>query len=438
MDEFFQINEISNKYLESLKKYNRFSEETRLQKVKYLSDLKKRLKNILKTNKDLQNEAVIKKGTEICGKINQSLTLLNENEQLGISRTALESGVEESKVEEAGTIEKEEEEEVEEEDRVEGEKEELEEEYQEEEMANIIETIKTISSLIPSYDGSNDNLSSFISALKAGKTILTNDNTVAAVQVVLSKLSGKARAAVGENPRNFDEIINELEAKCTSKTSPDVFVAKLQDLKQIGDINKFTDSVEKLTQQLERAYIAEKIPVDTAQKMAIKQGVKALYTGVKNPETKILLKAAEFKTLSAAIEKTVENEKSSSNANHSQLMFVQRGQVHRGHIRGDRSFFDRGHYRGNRGNYRGNFRGNSRGNFQGRYQNRGHSANFYSSRGRRPYRGHSQSRIYYTNSESGQTPQLPQQATNAPQPTTQHQNTQQPQNFLGQIQRFSQ
>lgn len=58
MDEFFQINEISNKHLESLKNFNRFSEETRLQKVKYLSDLKKRLKNILKTNKDLQNEAV--------------------------------------------------------------------------------------------------------------------------------------------------------------------------------------------------------------------------------------------------------------------------------------------------------------------------------------------------------------------------------------------
>lgn len=428
MEKILKFSEVSNTILVSLKKRHKFKEKTRLHKINELVKLKKKFKLLL-----TQNPIPLEQGTEILKRFDKSLALLkataNEVEKIEEEDEEVKKEQEEDEqVEE----EQEEEEEEEEEQEEEEEKELNEGNNSEGKMATILETIKTVSSLVPSYDGSGDNLSSFISALKAVKTILTNDNTAAAVQVVLSKLSGKARAAVGENPQNFDTIIRELESKCVTKTSPDVFIAKLQELKQVGDVNKFTDEVEKLTFQLERAYITEKIPVDTANKMAVKQGVKALYSGIRNSETKILLKAAEFTTLTAAIEKAIENEKSIPST---QLMFVRRGQAQRGLYRGNRIFPCRGNYRGN-----SHFRRNPRENFQNRNQNLGNGPNFHSSRGRRPYRGNFQSRIYYANNENSHqanTTQQQQAAVNVPQGATQP-NMQQPSNFLGQLQRYIQ
>lgn len=42
--------------------------------------------------------------------------------------------------------------------------------------------------------------------------------------------------------------------------------------------------------------------------MSVKAGVKALAAGVKNSETRLLLKAGQFSTLIAAVEKVTENE----------------------------------------------------------------------------------------------------------------------------------
>lgn len=43
-------------------------------------------------------------------------------------------------------------------------------------------------------------------------------------------------------------------------------------------MSKFSESIDKLTAQLENAYIDDNIPVPTASKMA---GVKALTSGIK-------------------------------------------------------------------------------------------------------------------------------------------------------------
>lgn len=72
-----------------------------------------------------------------------------------------------------------------------------------EKMANNIEIIKVISSLVPSYDGSTEKLNSVVAALTAINTLINDDNRALAIQVVLSKLEGKARSAVGENPADI-------------------------------------------------------------------------------------------------------------------------------------------------------------------------------------------------------------------------------------------
>lgn len=182
-------------------------------------------------------------------------------------------------------------------------------------MAQLVEIIKTIPILVPQYNGEGEKLNSTIAALNACKSLIKEENRAIAIQVILSRLEGKARSAVGDNPQNVDEIIRKLKEKCTLKIAPETVVAKMNATKQNGEIGKFTDEIEKLTLELERAFISEDVPLETASRMAVKAGVKALAAGVRNNETRLLLKAGTFSTISSAVEKMTENEPASTGSN---------------------------------------------------------------------------------------------------------------------------
>lgn len=106
-----------------------------------------------------------------------------------------------------------------------------------------IELIRTIPLLIPIYQGDGEKLTSTVAALKACKSLIDNTNQAIALQVILSRLEGKARAAVGDAPQNIDEIIAKLEEKCKIKIAPETVVAKLNATKQVGEIGKFTETI---------------------------------------------------------------------------------------------------------------------------------------------------------------------------------------------------
>ena len=158
-------------------------------------------------------------------------------------------------------------------------------------MASVIEIIRIISSLVPSYDGKPEKLPNVLAALGACKALVTNENKDAAIQTILSKLEGKARAAAIDAPADIDDLINKLKLKCSPTTSPNTIVSKLSTMKQKESFSKFADEIEQLTLELEKTYIYEKVPLDTASKLATSAGIKALINGTKRAETKLLLKA---------------------------------------------------------------------------------------------------------------------------------------------------
>ena len=175
-------------------------------------------------------------------------------------------------------------------------------------MTSILEIIKTASTLIPEFDGKSDKLEATIDAIRALNTLVTDENKNAAISVTLSKLSGKARSVVGANPASLQIVIDQLTTGCRSQTQPEVIQAKLNALKQTGDLNKFTEQIEVLTLELEKCFIADNIPANTAARMATKAGVKALANGVRNQETRTILKAGTFENLTSAVGKATENE----------------------------------------------------------------------------------------------------------------------------------
>lgn len=257
-------------------------------------------------------------------------------------------------------------------------------------MTTILEIVKTIPALLPQYSGEGEKLNCTIAALNACKVLISEANKEVAIQVILSRFDGKARSAVGDNPRTIEEIIEKLTNKCKSTIAPETIVAKLNATRQTGDLAKFTDQVENLTLQLERAYINEKVPDETATRLAVKAGIKALAIGVKNNETRLVLKAGQFTTLSAAVEKMSENESPTYGTTN---ILHYRTQNTRGNA-----------YHGNRNNYRN--RGNSnRNNNYGRNQPRtystfrgAHNNNGYQRQNNQNYNRYSQNRAPFTGS----------------------------------------
>lgn len=256
---------------------------------------------------------------------------------------------------------------------------------------SIAEIIKITSQLIPQYDGSVDKLPSVLAALAALNTLVTDANRVAAIQVVLSRLDGKARVAVGDNPATIDDIKNRLKEKCETKQHPETVVAKLNATKQTGSIGQFAHQIETLTLDLEKCYLSENIPVDAAANLATRAGVKALTAGIRNTESKMILKAGQFNSLASAIAKAIENEPVTENGQGtSQVLYAKRG-----------SFQSRGrgnnHYSRGRGNFNG--RPNYRRNFQNNYNHGQQNTSYNRGNGRGRGRGMNHT-SYYAHTQS--------------------------------------
>lgn len=261
-----------------------------------------------------------------------------------------------------------------------------------------------------SYDGKGEKLDSLLSALNACKPLITETNRQAALQTILSKLDGKARAAVTNNPASIDEIINKLKEKCTQNNS---IIAKLNALKQKENLVKFTEEVEKLTLDLEKAYIAEDVPLETATKLATSAGIKALTSGIKNEATKLLLKAGQFDTLSKAVEKATENEaeRSANNTNTNSVLHYNkrndnrnsrgRGSFHQNNNR----YYNHSNNNGcNNNNYNNNRNSNGQRNNWNNNQRRG-SSNYHQNNNR--YQGNRQrgTNVYFLTPENQLVPQ---------------------------------
>lgn len=237
----------------------------------------------------------------------------------------------------------------------------------------------TASQTVPEYDGTGGKLNRVTSALTALALLETDANRAGAIAVILSKLNGRARAAVGQNPANIQAIIDGLENNCREVQPPEVALAKLNATKQTKDISSFTDQVEKLTLDLEKSYIGDQIPAATASRMATKAAVKALAAGVKNKETSLILKASNFATLNEAIQKVAENESQQQTDQATNEPTPANMYYSRGHSRDPRGRANRRRFNGSR-QFQSNRSGYFPQNHQNFQQNRG-SRNFRNWRG---------------------------------------------------------
>lgn len=300
-------------------------------------------------------------------------------------------------------------------------------------MALVVD-VKLGTSLIPIYDGKSENLDSFIDAVRLFEdTVIQTfaqgtpaQKAVAAqtvTRLVRTRLTDKARQTINEN-QSLDEMLVAIRAHCESKVSADSLVAKLNAVKQNGDLTEFCDKVDKICSQLKSVYLKDEIPQVTANKMSTKCGINALIRGTRNNDAKIILQAGSFDKLSDAIVKLMEHDTQRNESATTQILTANRVNLQnrgRGSInyRGNRRGFSHSNSnQNNQNNFtRNNFSRGNYNNYRGNSYNRGYrSGRGYQNRGSFSHRGHPNQGMFML--------------TQQPQQQFQHQNIQQNQQNL--------
>lgn len=263
-------------------------------------------------------------------------------------------------------------------------------------MALSIKTASELAGLIPAYNGNAENLNAFTDALTLVKTIIPADNKASAIQLIMTKLNGKARSLFAEPPQEIDEIINRLKIHCVDKCTSDLALTNLKSAKCKN--NEDFKQIEILTDKLQQTYVREQIPNEVAAKMARKAAIQTIINNSNNNDTKMMLRIGKFDTLEEAINLAMENEQKKVENNTSSVLQINRryNQTHMTHTR---------HYQSQsnfRGNHQRNFRGQEPRRFQStnnanqRFAHQNNGRNFHQN----STRGYHQSsgRGYYQNS----------------------------------------
>lgn len=177
-------------------------------------------------------------------------------------------------------------------------------------MALDIKTASELASLIPNYDGNPGGMKSFTDAICLVETIVPDAQQAAAIQLILTKLTGKARDLFTAVPADFQEIKNKITADCIDKSTSDLALANLKNVKprKGQETSGFTKEIDILADKLKHAYIREEVPNAVATKLANKAAIQTLIASSHKQETKMLLKVGKFASLSEALNIVIENE----------------------------------------------------------------------------------------------------------------------------------
>ena len=282
--------------------------------------------------------------------------------------------------------------------------------------------IKLGTSVIATYDGSPDNLNTFLDAVSLFKDTVDTEFAAATAEqrtaadatifkFIKTRLTGIARQTIN-GANSVDEIVLKLKEQCSPKITADSLRAKLKAAKQKGNLTQFCEEIEQLTSRLASQYIDETIPANKANQMATKAGIETLINGITNPEAKLILKAGNFSKISEATQKLQEGD--FDNKPQANIFYARGNQPQRGRGNGrlntGRNFNQNSRpaneWQGNRNrfpNYRQNY---SQQNFNGYQRNYQQQPNrFPNQRGRgnrggwygttRPPYQHPQQQIYY-------------------------------------------
>lgn len=307
--------------------------------------------------------------------------------------------------------------------------------------------IRVATALVQPYNGLPDGLESFVDSAKLLKDIIPPAQEATAVKFLKTRLLGKARLGLNSQINTIQALLDDLISRCTDTVTPEEVMAKLKAIKRTSNVQTLCEEVENLTMKLKNIYVNKKIPEEVAQSMVTKAGVDALISSVNQAETKLILKASNFKNVREAIQKINENQTASEP---SMILSYNNKRVFHNSFRGRQNRFNTNSHQQSNTFHRPQQHNYYRGNNRPRFQNRGgRNQNFNMNRQPSFYRpnggrgGSNGNSVYAVNStpltpawmnhptQQGYQPLAYRNAT--PQTAAPRVQQQQNDNFLGQV-----
>jgi hypothetical protein len=153
------------------------------------------------------------------------------------------------------------------------------------------------------FNGDISKLQSFVDAISLLQ-VGAAEHEENAVLFVKTRLTGKARSLI-TTEKSLVEIIGTLK-KGLKGDSASLVGAKLSKLRQNNkDIVEYASEMEKLTDQLQAAYLAEGMPVHLATKYTTEAAVKSLIDNSASERIKTVIAAGNFTTPQEVMTKLV-------------------------------------------------------------------------------------------------------------------------------------
>lgn len=163
------------------------------------------------------------------------------------------------------------------------------------------------------FDGSPDNLRSFLDALELLNSISTGQ-TANAVHFVKTRLTGKARDLI-TNETTIEQIIEKLKAGIKGDNSR-LLTAKILNFKQNSkDTAAYATEIENLAESLKRAYINEGVPYEVAGTYTTETVVRSLSQNANSEKARLIVEAGTFNTVQEVVTKLVNSATNNSVSN---------------------------------------------------------------------------------------------------------------------------
>lgn len=228
------------------------------------------------------------------------------------------------------------------------------------------------------FDGDPMKLDSFIDSCSLLDTLCEAGNKEILLRFVLTRLEGKAREIIPENPANVTAITDSLKANIKYEPSK-VVEGKILALRaERNNLSKFAEKAEELAEQFRRSLCSEGFTKQKAKEFAIEKTVEMCRKSARSDTIKAILSASKFEEPKEVIAKMIieiSNTKQERMEAQTQRQFQNnrggRGNSSNNSNRGNGHRNDNSAHRGNRSNntsFRNNSNNNS-GNYSGNNSN---------------------------------------------------------------------
>ena len=166
---------------------------------------------------------------------------------------------------------------------------------------DLLKIINTATNAIPTFSGRDDEARAMLAALEMLKESVDEQHHRIIVQAVESKLKGKGRKIIGTTVNRVDEIINKIKTHLKKTESPEDIASAIHASKQKTTPKDFGEEIQTLAEELERAYLNEKMDPELASEKIKKIAMTAFGKGLKKELHLGLVLSGTIPSLEAAI-----------------------------------------------------------------------------------------------------------------------------------------